>query len=408
MLVTCFRIFQDSSRLTPVQSSPANLTWLGSLVELIYESCLIQQSPSTPNNREAAVTLAATSLHSFPLIFPSLLFGGARLADSSEDSKPLSYLFVKLLIVDIRSTIPSLQTSVSSNALHTLERIAASYDILSAFVGFLIQLLDESPGLPTAPVQISPSLLLQLRADISEAMSLTIEFLRDRFDIFTNQPVNSNLIESIPSPGMVAAKDPLTLSQLRTLALWLREDDNDALREEASSLISVFLTIYALENQSPELRSPILIALEGILNTPEGVEAFLAADGWAILTLDLQNILSFSSGDTHYGIEIVRILLTVAESDFVGPAKEDWMKIINFACYDSSYASSDGLELHVSIAQLAVEVLTRAPRNLRRKWMGAANQVRAMMMGILSRENLENSVKEGAEEVVNALQFGDS
>lgn len=394
--------------MTPVQSSPANLTWLGSLVEFIYQSCLIQQSPIIANNREAAVTLAATSLHSFPLIFPSLLFGGARLADSSEDFKPLSYLFVKLLIVDIRSSIPSLQTSVSSNDLQTLERIAASYDILSAFVGFLIQLLDDSPGLPTPPVQISPSLLLQLRADISEAMSLTIEFLRDRFDIFTSQPVHSNLIDSIPTSDMVAAKDPLTLSQLRTLALWLREDDNDALREEASSLIDVFLTLYALDNQSLEFRSPILIALEGILNIPEGVEAFLAADGWSILTLDLQNILSLSSGDTHRGIEIVRILLTVAESDFVGPAKEDWMKIINFACSDSSYASSDELELNVSIAQLAVEVLTRAPRNLRRKWLGAANQVRAMVMGILRRENLENSVRNGAEEVVHALQFGES
>lgn len=391
-----------------MQSSPANLARLGSLVEFIYQYYLIQQSPFTANNREAAVTLAATSLHSFPLIFPSLLFGGARLADSSGDSKPLSYLFVKLLIVDVRSSITSLQTSVSSNDLQTLERIAASYDIISAFVGFLIQLFDESQGLLTPPVQISPSLLLQLRADISEAMSLTIEFLRDRFDVFTSQPVHSNLIDSIPSPGVVAAKDPLTLSQLRTLALWLREDDNDALREEASSLIDVFLTLYALDNQSLEFRSPILIALEGILNIPEGVEAFLAADGWSILTLDLHNILSLSPGDAHHGIEIVRILLTVAESDVVGPAKEEWMKIINFACSDSSCASSDELELNVSIAQLAVEVLTRAPRNLRRKWMGAANQVRAMVTGILRRENLENSVRDGAEEVVHALQFGDS
>lgn len=394
--------------MTPPQNSPANLTWLGSLVEIIHQSCLIQRSPITAKNREAAVTLAATSLHSFPLIFPSLLFGGRRLADSSEDFKPLSYLFVKLLIVDIRSSIPSLQTSVSSNDLHTLERIAASYDILSAFVGFLIQLLDESPGLPTPSVQISPSLLLQLRADISEAMSLTIEFFRDRFDMVVSQPINSNLIDSIPTPDKVAAKDPLTLSQLRTLALWLRDDDNDALREEASSLINFFLTLYSLDNQSLEFRSPILIALEGILNVPEGVEAFLASDGWSVLTSDLQHILSLSSGDTHRGIEIVRILLTVAESDFVGPAKENWMKVINFACSDSSYASSDELELKVSIAQLAVEILTRAPRNLRRKWMGAANHLRAMVMGILGRGNLENSVRDGAEEVVYALQFGDS
>lgn len=336
------------------------------------------------------------------------MFGQARSADNSGDPKPLSYLFVKLLIVDIRSSIPSLQESVSSNDLPTLERIAASYDILSTFIGFLIRLLDESPVLPTPPVQLSPSLLLRLRADISEAMSLTIEFLRDRFDKFTSQPITSNLIDSIPTPSAMATKDPLTLSQLQTLALWLREDDNHALREEASSLIHVFLTLYALDNQSLEFRSPILIALEGILNVPQGIEAFLAADGWSVLTLDLQTILSLSSGDTSRGIEIVRILLSVAESDVVGPAKEDWMEITNLACFVSSHASSGDLELKVSIAQLAVEVLTRAPRNVRRKWMGAANQVRAMASGILRRENIEDSVRDGAEEVLYALQFGDS
>lgn len=92
----------------------------------------------------------------------------------------------------------------------------------------------------------------------------------------------------------------------------------------------------------------------------------------------------------------------------MGPAKEDWMEIINLACFVSSHASSDDLELKVSIAQLAVEVLTRAPRNVRRKWTGAANQVRAMASGILRRENLEDSVRDGAEEVLYALQFGDS
>ena len=239
-------------------------------------------------------------------------------------------------------------------------------------------------------------------------MSLTIEFLCDRFDKFTSQSITCNLIDSISTHDVVATKDPLTLSQLQTLALWLREDDNHALREEASSLIYVLLTLYALDKQSLEFRSPILNALEGILNVPQGVEAFLAADGWSILSLDLQTISSLSAGDTPRGIEIVRILLSVAESEVVGPAKEDWMEIINLACSVSSHASSDDLELKVSIAQLAVEVLTRAPRNVRRKWMGAANQVHAMASGILRRENLEDSVRDGAKEVLYALQFGDS
>lgn len=386
--------------MTSVQNSPSNLSWLGSLVDFIYQSCLSQQASITAKNREAAVVLAATALHSFPSNFPSLIFDRARSADNSEDSKPLSYLFVKLLTVDIRSSIPSLQRSISSNNLAVLERITASYELLSAFIGFLVRLLDQSPDIPILPVQISPSLLLQLRADISEAMSLTIDFLRDRFDMFISQPITSN-----PTPGVVATKDPLTLAQLQTLALWLREDENHALREEASSLINGFLTLYALDNQSLEFRSPILIALEGILTVPQGVEAFLAADGWSVLTLDLQTILSLSSSNTSRGIEIVRVLLSVAESDVVGPAKEDWMEIINLACSVSSHASTDALELKVSIAQLAVEVLSRAPVNLRRKWMGAANQVRAMVSGILRRDNIEDSLRDGAEEVLYALRL---
>ncbi len=344
-----------------------------------------------------------------------MLFGGPRKEGFTEESKPLPYLFVKLLIVDIRSTIPSLQESVNSNDLPTLDRMAASYDIITAFIGFLVQLLDraDDESCHPSPFHFSPSLLLQLRADISEAMSLTIEYLRDSFDKFRFHSANQHLITPSPPqiPSSTPSKDPLTLSQLRTLALWLREDDNDALRKEASSLTDVFLTLYVVDDQSHEFRSPLLIALESTLNVPEGVEKFLATEGWPVLTRDLRIILSSSSSDGasfSRGIEIVRILLSIVESDVVGPAKEDWMELIKFGSTSpsdfSSPVSKKYLELKIALGQLAIELLTRAPRNVRRRWMGAATDMLATARLVWQGEDVEGGLRDGAEEVVTGLE----
>ena len=75
-----------------------------------------------------------------------------------------------------------------------------------------------------------------------------------------------------------------------------------------------------------------MTAFEGIFEVPEGIDAFLREDGWEISLKDLQKILS--SGELQEegrGLEIVRALLTVAESEVVGPAKQEWVKIIDMA-----------------------------------------------------------------------------
>ena len=140
---------------------------------------------------------------------------------------------------------------------------------------------------------------------------------------------------------------------------------------------------------------------------PEGVEAFLAAEGWDILTKDLCSILShaFDPADSLRGIEIVRVLLAVAESDVVGPVKEDWMVIVDMVT--SSMVSEDmelELELGIAVAQLAVELLVRVPRNVRRRWMEAADGVANVAREILRRGYGGNGVLEGAKEVLGALQ----
>lgn len=249
-----------------------------------------------------------------------------------------------MLLIDIRSTIPSLQEKLNTPEYSTTSmRISESFDILSNFISYLVGSLDHNDD--SSQLQLEASQLLQLRTDISETLSLTIEHLRDRFDASvagaaglhpsarnSTDPSSSNTRAIIwQALDMSMAEDPLTLSEIRALALWLREDDNDALRKEAAGIMDLFLNLYADTDSQADFCSPVLIALEGILTVPEGVDAFLSEEGWNIIYQGLQRGLISGENAAEQGIEAVRILLIVAESDVTGPSNEDWMSVVDLA-----------------------------------------------------------------------------
>ena len=266
----------------------------------------------------------------------------------SSQQRESPYLFIKMLLVDIRATLPSLQEQRQSDEYSAMSsRIAECYDIISNFIGYLVQSLDEDEEQNHhRPFSLDPSQLLQLRADISETMSLTIGHLRECYDALVTsatplvplaQIENGTTSSERPttareSPVVTVSQNPVTLAELRTLALWLREDDNDALRKEAASIADILFALYAAEDIGTDFKSPILIALEGILAVPTGVEAFMSEDGWKPLMADLKASLASSSIDSiKRGIEVVRVLLSVAESEIVGPAKEEWMELLHLS-----------------------------------------------------------------------------
>ena len=308
-------------------------------------------------------TISQISQILLALNFPSLLF--SNLAKTTGGSKePSFYLFIKMLLIDIRSTISSLQEKLNSpEYLKISMRIAESFDIVSNFIGYLMRCLDEDDSSEgRSELRFEPSQLLQLRKDISETMSLTIEHLRDRFDasvagaaglhpsarIAQNPASSAARAISWQSSDMSMSDDPLTLSETRALALWLREDDNDALRREAAGIIDVLFNLYSEAHSKVDFRSPVLIALEGILAVPEGIEAFLNEEGWSILFKGLQNTLdSDGAGAAQQGVDTVRVLLAVAESDVTGPSKEDWMNVVSLAVKEmrGTQANSDPLLL---------------------------------------------------------------
>ena len=306
---------------------------------------LLHLADRSSSSRETASQISQISL---ALYFPSLRLSHLLEKSRFDDPRSSPYLFMKMLLVDIGSTLPSLQEKLNSPEYPaTSSRIAESYDIISNFIAYLIQSFDEDTT-STGPQNIpfEPSQLLQLRTDIAETMSLTIEHLRDRYDASVagaaglHPSARSDPDPASSNPRPIAwesastsmSEDSLSLSELRTLALWLREDDNDALRREAAGILDVLLGLYVSVEEGSNIRSAVLTALEGIFEVPEGIEGFLREEGWEILVKDLQKILSsHRSEDEDRGFQVVRALLTVAESEVVGPAKQEWVEVVDLA-----------------------------------------------------------------------------
>ena len=375
--------------------------------------------------RETAVLLAAALLRVYPMQFPALLFNPPISQESSHDSKPLSYLFIKLILVDIRASIPSLLGLLHSpDYLITSSRLAASYDIVSCFTGFLIRSLEEyddednvgdEVDKPQRSMVLPPDLLLQLRVDISQAMSLTIEYLRDRYDASVGGVAGLHPLSRAEPPlgtGTPAAiawetsegmtKDPLTLSQVRAFALWIRDDEGEDLRKEAAGIMDVLLSMYGAED-SLEFAQPVAISLEGICTTSEGVHAFLSENGWGILAKDLRSITSLGKDDIggQHGMQTARVLMCVLDSDEIGPTKKDWMPTLEIiASLDITDLSR--ADFSVALLDLGYELLAKAPPGLRRRYKKEAEKVLFKAKGLFDKAE-DGEMKERFRDVMIAL-----
>ena len=401
---------------------------LGLAVAILRAFVGLLDAPTSNKKLLGRVSLLKTALHScqpetrtqifdiFHIISmtnegSSVLFQDATQAP---DQKPESYLFVTMLLIDIRSIIPSLQEKLHSPEYPSLsERLGRAYDIISSFIAFLIQSLEHNADSPTFSSPMPIDLLLKLRTNISETLSLTIEHLRDRYDssiagaagLHPSARAPTDPSSSMPLPlawdsSTATFTDPLTLSQLRTLSLWLRDEENDALRAEAAGIMDVLLALYRHKGEQ-DFRSPVLIALQGILETSAGIENFLQDEAWVVLATDLTNILTRPS-DHALGLDIVRVLLTVAESDLSGTPQEEWMNVVALAADSLTSA----LELPIAVAQLAVELLTRSTRGGRRRFSNDGIRLLDHAKVLLAKDAglMDDGCREGLEEVVEGLE----
>ena len=166
--------------------------------------------------------------------------------------------------------------------------------------------------------------------------------------------------------------------------------------------MDVLLALYQHDG-AQDFRFPVLVALEGILETSDGIGAFLQNEGWPPLAKDLTTILP-QPANHGLGIEIVRTLLTVAESDITGPPKEDWMSIVTLA--QTSLTGSTQVsapELPIAVSQLAIELLTRAPRGMQKRYRVPAQDLLRAARMLSGKSDVREEDRDGLEEVVEGL-----
>lgn len=384
----------------------------------------------TLSGRVAYTQAAAALLQAYPVACPSIFFNDEiqNASDKTEtNSKPFSYLFVNLLLIDLRSSFPSLLAKLNNSDYSSIsQRLAAAFDVISSFVGYLVRSLDdENFNSFTMP----PDLMLKLRKDIAETMSLSIEYLRDRWDASiagvsglhpsvragtaaTSEGTRLTLTWDSIKDNVTA--DPLILASIRALAIWIREDENENLRKESAGMMDMFIELYRISNQEgPDFRYPILLALEGIMAADDGVDAFLNQDGWLAVSEDLVNILNKTVDTSNLnnqslvmtvaarGLQIVRILLAVIDEESTSFIQQEWLNIVSFTSSITPPASTSPsvvIELHIAMLQLSTALLSKSGEGIQKRF---ASDQKALSKRV---EQLEAVVR-GMQDKIEAAEF---
>ena len=342
---------------------------------------------------------------------------------SDLNQPPLSYLLLTIIHADIMATVPYLQEGLDSDDYDkTSSRLVKGYDVISSFIGYLITGMDAKNGDDELSFLMPPDLLLRVQGKITDILNATIEHLRERYD--ASAPFTRGTISGGPSTAAEASgtmlDDPLTLSQIQTLSLWLANEDNASLQKAAAGIMDVFKTMYqpigaghSLAKNQFQARCCVLEALSGIISTTEGVEAFLRGNWWTMLTEDLEELVSSSSSTGNQearGITILNILVTVLHSGATPPPKEQWisgmLKITNELM--NSADPQHHWELAVGTCDLLVTLFHRTTGKTRDKYQGPATHLLNTVQNLLENEtSLEDEanrhVREDLENVVRDL-----
>ncbi|KUI64855.1 Uncharacterized protein C16C4.02c [Cytospora mali] len=403
-------------RLDP-ENVPSSSSWLKPVTDFIRN--LVTSKP-TPASRAAYTNISASLLQIYPTETSRLLF-----SDGGQSDKPFSYLLINLILVDLRSSFPTLLGQLNSPEYEsTSRRLASGFDVVSAFIGFLVRVLeDEDLEGPLSALLMAPDLLLKLRSSISETLSLGLEYLRDRWDAAeagamglhpdarvgtANTSRGSHYTLAWDSKTDNASQDPLILAAIRALAIWLREEDNDMLRKEAAGLSDMLMDLYKISGTADarlDFRRPVLVALEGMITVDDGITCLLDNDSWNVLTQDMLAILQASSthsdeSECARGIEIVRVLLPIVEVESPG-SRESWMNVVTAVSAWSGPADIEQpnvvYEFQVAVLQLVTALASNTHPGMQRRFVhsftaviGIAEQLKGKVVGTRDEALIEN------------------
>lgn len=293
---------------------------------------------------------------------------------------------------------------------------------------YLLQYLDQDADtmLGLAKSTLSPEQFLRIRKDFAETLSLTLEFFRDRWDATVsgaggldpsarNDP-NTPLALTWDNPSVSPAGDPIILAGLRALSLWLREDENVELQQEAASLMDMFMALYSSSMDTGakiDFRHAILTCLSGLLpETDNAVQAFLDQKGWNLLQDDLLRNIAFMDIGIAQPIsvhtqDIIRVLLLVVESETVPQTRLAWMTIVKQLAETRlpSFQDEDKLETLIGGWQLAVALIIKAPQSVKKTHTDNIKSIRQKAESILKegKGSLDTELTDSLQEVIGGL-----
>ena len=292
-------------------------------------------------------------------------------------------------------------------------RLSCDFDIVTSFIGYLVQL--DSPFDET---ELDPEALLKFRSDMGETLSLTIEFLRDRWDAkFAGasgyemdtcmdddrgeakepprggNPLNLVWDAADIEGGLVG--DPVVISAIRALSLWLREDDS--LGKEAGGLMDVFLGLWKQSQSSPEgvdYRLWLVSALEGTLTEKNGREMFKKMGGWELLWSEVRSAYLSSAAGMWPEIEVVKLAI-------------EEMRVLQEWVGGSDYLSIPNAETKVQEVVKVTRVTKPPPQmgeEVSKVWLGLDVGVVRLVVGLVKKLPRESWVlKQGVEEKIKKL-----
>ncbi|KAM0303600.1 hypothetical protein HYE67_003676 [Fusarium culmorum] len=394
---------------------PRQPKWLKNVVNHIRK--LVTSRP-TPEARAAYTNATASILQAFPTEARKLIF-----TDDRKEEKAFSYLLINLLLIDIRASAPSLLEQLNKPEYPKAStRLTSAFDVISIFIGYLVECLEDE-SLET--LFMTPDNLLQLRTGVTETMSLTAEYLRDRWDASvagamglhpdartgaTDTSAGKHHTLAWDSMKDNADDDMLILSAVRTLALWLREEENDTLRKEATGLTDMFMDLYKSSSQDKlDFRSAVLVALEGLIAVPQGCELLLGNDGWTILTRDLGSILQHPRAcreqDASRAIDIVRVLLPIVERETSG-VPESWMDLItSVAAWDIPHSGLSPLsqEALAAALQLCCVILVEANSGMRQRYQHSIASIHGIAAQLAKQAGKDGPEAGTLEDVLDTL-----
>ncbi|KAG4305995.1 hypothetical protein PORY_000905 [Pneumocystis oryctolagi] len=301
------------------------------LYDILYTLIREDQSDST---RKMTSSLLCSILRSQGIDFI------LSCASSQEEARKFCVFFTNLTSVDIRSILPTIMKKIISKEIsEEPQRLSIDYEILE----FMIIYLSNSET-----IIFQPSELLLLQRSFEEAFEESIDFLKDRWENFKkNQNSSSENIH------FDIFNDLITISSVRSLCLWLKEDEN--LRKYSSSIMDMFIYLWEKTNiYNIDYRLWICNGLQGIITTKDGWNNFYSLGFWNIISTDL--IKNDSETSNQYsiclGLSECELLLQVIEKS--KKSEENWVNIIN---HPKRIDKKDPLKAELSIRIIILSLI---------------------------------------------------